>query len=168
MGFRTFTTAWELLWYYCFPVCGSPTRWVWDLILSWLHPSYCLAEASSLSLDVEHLFFGGLQHPPIDGCSTASCNFGALIGGGEYMSFYSAILIWKPVQVRFYSYQWPNIFSLLCPLNLFWHILISCLLFFSHYLFPFQETSHAGLEGYYLIVLLHIGLSQFFNLSSLI
>jgi len=52
-------------------------------------------------------------------------------------------------------------FSLLCPLNLFWPILISCLLFFSHYLFPFQETSHAGLEGYYLIVLLPIWLSQF-------
>ena len=23
---------------YCSPVCGSPTQWVWDLILSWLHP----------------------------------------------------------------------------------------------------------------------------------
>ena len=33
-GFRTFTTVGELLWYYCSPVCGSPSWWVWDLILS--------------------------------------------------------------------------------------------------------------------------------------
>ena len=32
--FRTFTMVQELLWYYCFPICGSPTRWVQDLILS--------------------------------------------------------------------------------------------------------------------------------------
>ena len=33
------------------------THWVWDLILSWLCPSYHLAAASSLSLDVGYLFF---------------------------------------------------------------------------------------------------------------
>ena len=33
MGFRTFTIVHELLWYYCSPVCGSPTWQVWDLIL---------------------------------------------------------------------------------------------------------------------------------------
>ena len=33
VGLRTFTTVRELLWYNCSPVCGSPTRWVWDLIL---------------------------------------------------------------------------------------------------------------------------------------
>ena len=27
MGFRTFTTVGKLLWYYCSPVCGLPTRW---------------------------------------------------------------------------------------------------------------------------------------------
>ena len=37
-------------------------------------------------------FFGGCQCPPVNGCSTASCNFGALTGGDEYTSFYSAIL----------------------------------------------------------------------------
>ena len=41
-------------------------------------------------------FFGGFQHPPVDGCSIASCNFGALIGGDECM-FYSAILNQKPL-----------------------------------------------------------------------
>ena len=33
--------------------------WVWDLILSWLCPSYHLALASSLSLDMGYLFLVG-------------------------------------------------------------------------------------------------------------
>ena len=37
-------------------------------------------------------FFGGFQHPPVDGCSTASCNFGALTGGNKLRTFYSTIL----------------------------------------------------------------------------
>ena len=41
VGFRTFTLVRQLLWYYCSPVCGSPTQRVWDLILSWLQPSLC-------------------------------------------------------------------------------------------------------------------------------
>ena len=56
VGFRTFTIVWERLWYYCSPVCGSPTWWLWGLILSWLCPSYHLTAASSLSLDVGCLF----------------------------------------------------------------------------------------------------------------
>ena len=36
-------------------------------------------------------FFGRLQSPPLNGCSTASCDFVAL-AGDECMSFYSAIL----------------------------------------------------------------------------
>ena len=60
MGFRTFTTVGELLWYYCSPVCGSPTHQVKsrDLILLCLHPSYHLI-AASLSLDLEYLFLVG-------------------------------------------------------------------------------------------------------------
>ena len=38
-------------------------------------------------------FFGGFQCLPVNGCSTASCNFHALAGEDECMSFYSAILI---------------------------------------------------------------------------
>ena len=34
MGFRTFMTVGERLWYYCSPARGSRTKWVWDLILS--------------------------------------------------------------------------------------------------------------------------------------
>ena len=56
MGPRTFTKVWELLWYYCSPVCGLPTQGPWDLILSWLHSSYHLVAASPLSLVVGYLF----------------------------------------------------------------------------------------------------------------
>ena len=36
-------------------------------------------------------FFSGSQCPPVDGCSTASCNFGALTEEDERISFYSVI-----------------------------------------------------------------------------
>ena len=52
------TTVREFLWYYCSPVCGSPIWRVWDLIWSWLCPSYHLA-AASLSLDMGYLFLVG-------------------------------------------------------------------------------------------------------------
>ena len=59
--------------------------------LLWFCPSYCLTAASSLSLDVG-IFFGRFQGPSVGGCSTASCDFGALTGGGMCVSFSSAIL----------------------------------------------------------------------------
>ena len=43
--------------------------------------------ASALSLDVGYLFLGGFQHPPVDGFSAASCDFGVLTGEDECMSF---------------------------------------------------------------------------------
>ena len=46
-----------------FSSCGSPTRLVWNLILLWLCPSYCLAAASSLSLDV-FIFFWWVPASP--------------------------------------------------------------------------------------------------------
>ena len=48
--------------------------------------------------------FGGFQCPPVDGCSTASCDFVALAGGAKCTSFYSAVLNWKA-----YSFLKPNI-----------------------------------------------------------
>ena len=39
------------------PICGLPTQWVWDLIISQKPPSYHLIVVSSLSLDVEYLFW---------------------------------------------------------------------------------------------------------------
>ena len=67
---------------------------IWDIILLWLCPSFCLIAASPLSLDVGFFFFffDGFQSPLVDGCWTASCDFGALKGGGECRFFYSAIL----------------------------------------------------------------------------
>ena len=56
-----------------------------------LLPSYSLAGASPLPLDVGYLFFGGIQCFPVDDCSTASCNFGDF-AGDEHVSFHSAIL----------------------------------------------------------------------------
>ena len=46
-------------------------------------------------------FFSGFQHPPVNGCSTASCNLCALTGGDEHTSFFSAILNQKSDKVLF-------------------------------------------------------------------
>ena len=97
MRLRNFTTVGELCWYYCTPDCGSPSQWVWDLILSCLHPSYHLV-AASFVFGHGLSFFGGLQYPLVNGCSTASCDFGALAGGDEHTSFYSSILNWMGSQ----------------------------------------------------------------------
>ena len=68
--------------------------WVWGLILNPVLPfllscwGFSFAFGCGLSL-----FFGGIQHSPVDGCSAASCNFGVLTGEDESASFYSVILI---------------------------------------------------------------------------
>ena len=54
VGLRTLTPVGEPLWYSYFPVCGSPTQWRENLIISLKHPSCCLNVAS---LDVEYLFW---------------------------------------------------------------------------------------------------------------
>ena len=72
VGFRAFPTQGELLWYYCFPVCGLSTGWVWDFILLWLHTSYHVIATSPLSLDVGYLFSGGFRCPPVNGCETVA------------------------------------------------------------------------------------------------
>ena len=40
----------------------------------------------------QSIFFGGIQHCPVDGCSIVSCNFRVLTGEDDCMSFHSAIL----------------------------------------------------------------------------
>ena len=40
-------------------------------------------------------FFVGFQSLPVNGYSTASCNFGTLAGGDKSTSFYSNILNWN-------------------------------------------------------------------------
>ena len=37
------------------------------------------------------MFLGGFQYPPVDGCPTASCDFGVLEEGDEHTFFYSDI-----------------------------------------------------------------------------
>ena len=59
VGFRIFTTVGQLIWYYCFPVCGSPIWQVWNLFLLWLCPSYHLAVACSLTLYLGYVFLVG-------------------------------------------------------------------------------------------------------------
>ena len=49
-----------------------------------------------LLLCLQGIFFGGFHHSPVSGCSTASCDFGAL-AEDENSSFYSAVLNWKPL-----------------------------------------------------------------------
>ena len=71
-----------------------------DLILSWLYPSYHLTAAAFLWTWIYIYFFNGFQCPPVDGCSTASWNFGALTGD-KCTSFYTTILNQKPVFLFF-------------------------------------------------------------------
>ena len=76
--------------YNYFPVCGSPTCTVCDLIISWKCPSCCLILASSLSLSVGYIF-NRSESFFINGCSAVSYDFGIFMRGGELQSFYSAI-----------------------------------------------------------------------------
>ena len=46
----------------------------------------------SLPFGMGSFFFGGIQHSPVDGCSSVSCNFGVIPGEDEYTFFYSTIL----------------------------------------------------------------------------
>ena len=52
-------------------------------------------------------FFGGFQCFPVDGCSKASCNFGALAGGDERMSFDSTILN-QSLETRYFNHCWSQ------------------------------------------------------------
>ena len=106
VGFRTFITVGERLWYYCsllfciivshLPAgyaicfhcdCTPPTISLQLLLCLWM----CFFLSFSLSLSLFFFFFGGFQCPPVSGYLTASCDFGALTGEDECMS-YSSIL----------------------------------------------------------------------------
>ena len=63
---------------------------VFDFIVIVLHPpSHC---GGFFVLECGVSFFGGFQCPPVDSCPVASRTSGALAGGVELTSFYSAIL----------------------------------------------------------------------------
>ena len=65
--------------------CPPPTCLLW-LLCFWIWGIF--------------LFFDGFQCPPVKDYSTTSCDFGALTGGDERMSFYSAMNR-KPLSYNF-------------------------------------------------------------------
>ena len=61
-------------------------------------------------------YFCGFQCPPVDGCSTTSCNFGVLTGGDKHMSLYSAILSCNLLSFDFFLCSTVHsLFPVLCP-----------------------------------------------------
>ena len=81
----------------------EPCKSLWqacDLILNTVCPSYCLFGASPLPLDMGYLFFGGIQHSPVNGCSASSGNFGVLTEEDELTSFYSAALFYTEAYMQ--------------------------------------------------------------------
>ena len=78
-------------------VLFEPSRhlWqIWGLILSVISPLLQYCWHLSFALGVGYLFFGRIQHSPVDVCLAVSCSFGVLTRKDEHTSFYSAILIW--------------------------------------------------------------------------
>ena len=73
-------------------IVGHPPGWygIWFYCILPPLPSHC---SFFMSL-VWGVSFGGYQHPPVYGYSTASCGFCAFIGD-ECTFFYSAILNWN-------------------------------------------------------------------------
>ena len=59
--------------------------WVWGLILNTTSPLLPSCWGFSFALGHRVSFFGGIQHSPLSGCSTASCDFGVLAGGNEHI-----------------------------------------------------------------------------------
>ena len=64
--------------------------WGWGLILNVILPLIPSFWVFSFALGCG-VYFGGIQHSPVYGCSALSYNFGALTGEDEHVSFYSAI-----------------------------------------------------------------------------
>ena len=67
--------------------------WVWGLILDMIFPLLPSCWGFSFALGHGVSFFGGIQHSPVNGCSSARCNFEVLTGEDEHTSFYSTILL---------------------------------------------------------------------------
>ena len=82
-------SLWGLL--VCTKVLFGPSEhlwWVWGLILHGISPLLPSFWGFSFALGHGVSFFGGIQHPPVNGCSAVSCNFGVLTGEDECTSFY--------------------------------------------------------------------------------
>ena len=57
------------------------------------------------------VFFGGIQHSAVSGCSAVSWNFGVLSGEDESTSFYSTIFV-----LCRYIYTWVSIYLFVFPI----------------------------------------------------
>ena len=104
---------------FCLSLCGVPGAWcaqdlfepselLWQvrgLFLNVIWPLIPSSWGFSFALGCGVSLFGGIQHPPVNGCSAVSCSFGVLTGEDECTSFYSAVC-----QVK---QQTPLLFSLI-------------------------------------------------------
>ena len=70
-------------WCTCFVWAFWTLWWIWGLILNVISPLLSSCWGFSFAFGHGVSFFGGIQHSPIDGCSSASCNFGVLTGEDE-------------------------------------------------------------------------------------
>jgi len=107
-------------------------------------------------------FFNGFQHPPVSGCSTASCDFGALEGGDERV-LYSAILNWKlPHPFKSLNFLFSLFPSILFTSIIFYSvILVLCIL----YCFLLLELILFSLKFFVMIFLIFL-FKQLLSLSS--
>ena len=166
-------SLWSLL--VCTRSCLSPSSvsggygvWFW----TWFHPSYHLAGASPLPLDMGYIFFGGIQHSPVDGRSVVSSNFGVLSGEDVHMYFYSTILN-VPASVR--SIPFPSfivpIFAqcLKCSLDISnFPEAISSLSFSIVFLYFFALITEEGFlisHCYSLVLCIQMGISFLFSFA---
>ena len=67
--------------------------WVWGLFLDAVSPLLPSYWNFSFALGHGVSFFVWIQHPPVDGCSVVSCNFGILTVEDDHMAFHSTILM---------------------------------------------------------------------------
>ena len=85
---------------------------VCSLILNVILPLLPFYLGFSFPLEHGVYFFGEVQHSPVDGYSTPSCNFGVLIEEDECKSFYSTILeghlfliLYLIISLKFYCFS---------------------------------------------------------------
>ena len=72
--------------------CFQPSKclwWMWGLFLSAVLLLLPSCWGFSFALESGVSFFGGIQHSPVDGYSTVSCNFGVLTGEDEHTSIFT-------------------------------------------------------------------------------
>ena len=103
IGLRTLIPVGEPLQYdYCL-VYASPTQQEWRLVVLRIHPLYHLLMTSSVSLEVEYLFW---QVPDFFavGCSAVSCDLGVFLRGGKCRSLLLHLVLWAYFRHLFFFF----------------------------------------------------------------